>query len=111
MTLEEFRFQSTNQQVAHIDITSAPSYPLWYKAAKNFAKRQGGYHIESFLLSKPTLTALGFSMAYYPELKAAEYARQVCMELGLTPAVNRGKFKGTEWDAEELYIRLPQATE
>lgn len=106
MTIEEFRCQSSNQQVAHIDITKAPSYAAWYKAALTFAKRQGEWHVQMFLRCVD-LNSLGHHMAIYPKLKAAEYARQVCNELGLKPRVNQGRWKGTDWDVEELYSRLP----
>lgn len=109
MTLEEFRLQSSNQQVKHIDITKAPSYAAWYKAALAFAKRKGEWHVQS-LQRSIDLNSLGFCMAYYPKLKTAEYARQVCSELGLKPKVNQGTFKGTDWDLQELYNRLPEET-
>lgn len=110
MTLGEFRLQCTNDQVKHIDVTKAPSFALWCKTAKARAKREGEWHLQSFL-SKIDLSSLGFSMAFHPKTKEAEYARQVCKELNLTPIVNRGTFKGTDWDINELYSRLPEAEE
>lgn len=109
MKFGEFRLQCSNDQVKHIDITKAPSYTAWYKAALSFAKRQGEYHVESFMRGQD-LNSLGFHMAYYPKLKTAEHARQVCSELGLKPKVNMGKFKGTDWDLQELYNRLPETS-
>ena len=114
MTLDFFKLQCSHDQVAHIDITVAPSYPLWAKASLAKCKRVdrehgGNWHERHWNEKRKDLNAIGFDMAYNGG-KAAEYAYAVAWELGLRPRVNQGTFKGTSWDVEELFNRLATDT-
>lgn len=116
MTLAEFKLKSAHFQVAHIDITKAPSYSLWAKASLASRKRidsrnasngrpNDHWQEENWNRKDKDLNLLGFDIVHTGG-KAAEYAYVVLTELGLKHKLSRGTFKGCTFDVEELYTRL-----
>lgn len=106
--LEDFRRESTYNQVAHIDITAAPSYAAWVKAITARCKRQDRergdtYFQDGMAKAHLDLTNVGSSMSRGTG-KEAEHAFNIARELNIKAAVNTGRFKGTDFDPEQLWI-------
>lgn len=109
---EDFCRQSGKDQVAHIDVTKAPSYPLWLKVKTAQLKRDAKkyndtYSLDQFLASEKDLYTVGNSMTgFYATAKLKEYASAVVTELGIRFSTVAGNYRAFCPNTEDLYKLL-----
>jgi hypothetical protein len=112
ISYEDFCKQSMRDQVKHIDVTEAPSYPLWLKTKtaqlKRDAKEYNDTHsLDAFLASEKDLYTVGNSMTgFYATAKLKEYASAVVTELGIRYTTVSGQYRCFSANTEDLYRLL-----
>lgn len=116
MSFEEFKLQSLDQQCAHIDVTKAPSYPLWEKARLAKAKRNDREcKTDTFvadwhrLKAHVSLNTIGNDIVgFFARGKLQEHAAAVIRELGINFHTSSGIFRSFVPDTKQLYDLLNQ---